>query len=309
MARTRVASVTLGEAAARALTDKVDSDGVLSERARDLTELSPGRWEVALYFDDAPGEEELEALSLVAVSILGEQTPPFVVRELPHIDWIAKSLEGLAPVRAGRFVVHGRHDRDAVRVNETDIEIEAGQAFGTGHHGTTAACLVEIDRVAGMRPIRNALDLGTGSGVLAIAIAKAAKARVAASDIDPLAAKIANENARLNGVGRLVTTIAAAGLTRSAIRARGPFDLIVANILAGPLAALAPSIRRSLAPGGTLILSGLLPEQGRRIVAAYRGQDLRLKRRTVRDSWLTLVFERPFRRGSRPGRKARPLRG
>ena len=166
-------------------------------------------------------------------------------------------------------------------MNETGIEIEAGQAFGTGHHGTTAACLVEIDRVARQRPIRNALDLGTGSGVLAIAIAKAAKARVVASDIDPLAAKIANENARLNGVGRLVTTIAAAGLGRNAIRARGPFDLIVANILAGPLVALAPSIRRSLAPGGTLILSGLLPEQRRRIVAAYRGQGLRLKRQTV----------------------------
>jgi ribosomal protein L11 methyltransferase len=277
--------------------------------AIDVAEISLEQWQVVIYFDSRPSKALLTKLSGVAAGVLGGVVPVLSVTKLPEINWVAKSLEGLAPVHAGRFVVHGRHDRDGVGTSGWTIEIEAGQAFGTGHHGTTAACLVEIDRVARSRPIRNALDLGTGSGVLAIAIAKAAKARVVASDIDPLAAKIANENAKLNGVGGMVMTIAAAGIDRRAICIEAPFDLIVANILAGPLVALAPSIRRSLAPGGTLILSGLLPEQRRRIVAAYRGQGLRLKGLTVRDDWLTLVFERPFRRDSRPGPKARPLRG
>ena len=305
---TLIATVDLNETSARKLRDAFDEDETLSSLAVDLTEQSPGKWRVTVYFSNRIYSPIQSTIENLARSIIGEAgTLDFA--ELPSTDWVAKSLEGLAPVRTGRFVVHGRHDRDAVRQNEFVVEIEAGQAFGTGHHGTTAACLGEIDRVARRRSILNALDLGTGSGVLAIAIAKAAKARVVASDIDPLAATIANENARMNGVGRLVTTISAAGLGRNAIRARGPFDLIVANILAGPLVALAASIRRSLAPGGTLILSGLLPEQRRRIVAAYRGQGLRLKRQTVLDAWLTLVFERPLRRGSRPGRIARPLPG
>jgi ribosomal protein L11 methyltransferase len=149
-----------------------------------------------------------------------------------------------------------------------------------------------IDRVARSRPIRNALDLGTGTGVLAIAIAKAVKAPVLASDIDPVATRIAEENARLNGVAGLVHAVTAPGLTKAIFADAGPFDLIVANILAGPLVALAPTIRRHLAPGGTVILSGLLETQRARIVAAYRAQGLRLVRGYPREGWLTLVFER-----------------
>ena len=183
---------------------------------------------------------------------------------------MAKSLEGLKPVRAGRFLVFGRHDRDRLKPNDLGIEIEAGQAFGTGHHGTTAGCLIAIAQEAKTRPIRNALDVGSGSGVLAIALAKLAKARVLASDIDPVATRVAEENVRLNGVAAHVRCITAAGLNGRAFAERTPADLIVANILAGPLAALAPAIRRAVAPGGTVILSGLLPEQRARIVATYR---------------------------------------
>ena len=212
----------------------------------------------------------------------------------------------MKPIRVGQFLVHGRHDRDRRRANDIAIEIEAGEAFGTGHHGSTAGCLAAIEAIAKARPIRNALDVGTGSGILAIAIARLARAPVLASDIDPVAAGIAAANAKLNGAGRLVATVTAAGLGRRSSGATVPFDLVVANILAGPLVQLAPPIRRHLAPGGTVILSGLLPEQRARAVAAYRGQGLRLVRGLIRDGWLTLVLARkPIRTAGMPGRQAR----
>ncbi|MBZ0228103.1 MAG: 50S ribosomal protein L11 methyltransferase, partial [Bauldia sp.] len=190
-------------------------------------------------------------------------------------------------------------------VNDLAIEIEAGQAFGTGHHGTTAGCLVAIDRLAKSRRIANALDIGTGSGVLAIAIARRAKAPVLASDIDPVAVAVARENVAKNGAAGFVETFTAAGLGDRRFAARAPFDLIVANILAGPLAALAPAIRRKLANGGTVILSGLLPDQKARIVSAYRRQGLRLVGALVLDGWLTLTFVRPAGRAvDRTGHRA-----
>ncbi len=210
------------------------------------------------------------------------------VTELADDDWVRKSLEGLPVVRAGRFRIHGSHDRDRRRASDIAIEIEAGLAFGTGHHGTTAGCLLALERVFRRRHFRNALDLGTGSGVLAIALAKRWRVPVLATDIDPVAARVARDNARLNGVTGLVEIAAAPGFRHPAFAQRQPFDLIVANILAEPLVALAPALVRQLAPGGAVILSGLLPWQGRRIVAAYRNQGLALVRSSIRDTWLTL---------------------
>ena len=215
----------------------------------------------------------------------------FVVARLPDTDWVAKSLEGLAPVRAGRFLVHGRHDRARRRPNDIAIEIEAAEAFGTGHHGTTAGCLLAIDTIARTRPVRNVLDIGTGTGVLAIAVAKRCRAPVLASDIDPIAVRAARANAQANGVGRLVRAIVAAGLSRREFAEAGPFDLILANILAGPLVRMAPSVRRHLASPGSVVLSGLLPEQRARMVSAYRRQGLRLVGDRILDGWLTLVME------------------
>jgi len=146
---------------------------------------------------------------------------------LPDIDWIAKSLEGLKPVRAGRFIVHGSHDRDKVRVNDLAIEIEAGQAFGTGHHGTTAGCLEVIDEVVRSRKVRNALDLGTGSGVLAIAVRKLKHIPVLATDIDPVAVRVARENARSNGLIEGIEFRVAPGFHSTAFGQYGPFDLII----------------------------------------------------------------------------------
>ena len=281
---TAVATVVLPEAPARALAAAIDGDDVLWAHSFDLNEVAPGRWQVVVYFETAPGKDERAALARLAGAA------KFAIAALPKTDWVAKSLAGLAPVRAGPFLVHGGHDRAKVRANDIAIEIEAGMAFGTGHHGTTAGCLIAIDREAKARRIVNALDVGTGSGVLAIALAKRAHARVTASDIDPVAVKVARENVRLNGVARLVRTLVATGLNHAAIEAGAPYDLIVANILAGPLVTLAPAIARHLAPGGTVILSGLLIEQQRRVAAAYRGQRLRFVGAIPLSEWATLVL-------------------
>lgn len=218
---------------------------------------------------------------------------PVEAEALDDIDWVTQSLEGLKPVRAGRFVVHGGHDRDAPRPHEYGLWIEAGQAFGTGHHGTTAGCLAMFDRLAKARRFDNVLDLGTGSGVLAIAAARALPVRVLATDIDPVAVAVARENVRLNHVAARVECLTAPGLSHRRFAERGPFDLIIANILARPLELLARDLASQCARGGMVILSGLLPHQQARIVAAYRQQGLRLVHASRLDGWLTLAMEKP----------------
>lgn len=207
---------------------------------------------------------------------------------LPDIDWIAKSLEGLKPVRAGRFIVHGSHDRDKVRVNDLAIEIEAGQAFGTGHHGTTAGCLEVIGDVVRSRTVRNALDLGTGSGVLAIAVRKLKRVPVLATDIDPIAVAVAEGNARSNGIVEGIEFRVAPGFHSTAFGEYGPFDLIIANILARPLMKMAPQLVAHLAPGGSVILSGILASQRWKVIAAYNGAGLAHVRTIWRNGWVTI---------------------
>jgi len=207
---------------------------------------------------------------------------------LPDIDWIAKSLEGLKPVRAGRFIVHGSHDRDKVRVNDLAIEIEAGQAFGTGHHGTTAGCLEVIGEVVRSRTVRNALDLGTGSGVLAIAVRKLKRVPVLATDIDPIAVAVAEGNARSNGIVEGIEFRVAPGFHSTAFGEYGSFDLIIANILARPLMKMAPQLVAHLAPGGSVILSGILASQRWKVIAAYNGAGLAHVRTIWRNGWVTI---------------------
>jgi ribosomal protein L11 methyltransferase len=211
---------------------------------------------------------------------------------LPDIDWVAKSLEGLQPVRAGRFLVHGSHDRCKRRPGDLAIEIEAGLAFGTGHHGTTAGCLEMIEMVVRRERPRNALDLGTGSAVLAIALAKLAHIPVLATDIDPVATKVAAANARLNEVSRYIETRTAPGFHDPVFAKRAPFDLIVANILARPLMRLAPDMARSVRLGGSLILSGILERQRNAVLSAYVGQSLHHVRTLWRGEWVTLHLKR-----------------
>ncbi|TKT80134.1 50S ribosomal protein L11 methyltransferase [Aquamicrobium sp. LC103] len=245
--------------------------------------------EISLYAEGDPAEIEKRMRAVVEPHGIAVD----IERELlPDIDWVTKSLEGLKPVRAGRFLVHGAHDRDRRRIGDLTIEIEAGLAFGTGHHGTTAGCLETIADVVRRERPRNALDLGTGSAVLAIGLAKLAHVPVLATDIDPVAVKVAAENARLNGVAALVESATAAGFQDPVFRRRGPFDLIVANILARPLMKLAPEMAAHLVPGGSLILSGILERQRNAVIAAYVGQSFRHVRTLHREGWVTLHLKR-----------------
>ncbi|MCY1669213.1 50S ribosomal protein L11 methyltransferase [Rhizobium sp. SL86] len=244
------------------------------------------RWEASVYmlFDE---EDEVRPRFEATIAEAYPDLP--IEREvLPEIDWIAKSLEGLKPVRAGRFLVHGSHDRDKVRMGDLAIEIDAGQAFGTGHHGTTAGCLEMIERVTRAHPPRNALDLGTGSGVLAIAVAKLKKIPVLATDIDPVAVRVAAENAGLNGIVSSLVLETAPGFHSSAFRRHGPFDLIIANILARPLIKMAPQLATHLSPGGDVILSGILAAQRWKVIAAYNGAGLAHVRTIWRNGWVTI---------------------
>lgn len=246
-------------------------------------------FEVSAYVDEAE-DGVAERLAALVPDDLANRS--FAVEPVPDIDWVTKSLEGLKPVRAGRFLVHGSHDRDKRRIGDLAIEIEAGLAFGTGHHGTTAGCLQVLSEVVRREHPRNALDLGTGSAVLAIALAKMAHIPVLATDIDPVATEVAKENAAINGVRAWLTCVTAPGFHHPAFAAAGPFDLIVANILARPLMRLAPQMARHVTPGGSLVLSGILDSQRDAVVAAYAGQRFRHVRTLHREGWVAIHLKR-----------------
>jgi ribosomal protein L11 methyltransferase len=211
--------------------------------------------------------------------------------KLADADWLAMALSGLPPVRAGRFFVFGAHDRGLAPASTVNLRIEAGAAFGTGHHGTTVGCLLAYDRLLKSRRFPKVLDVGCGTGVLAIAAARTGSKTALGTDIDRVSVRIANENATLNKAQ--AQFVHASGLNDARIRARAPYDLVFANILAPPLVALAHDIGGALAPGGIAILSGLLRTQERRVLAAYLSHGFRLVRRLHRDAWATLVLQRP----------------
>ena len=215
------------------------------------------------------------------------------VEPLPDQDWIRLSQEGLPPVRTGRFFVYGAHDAGSVPHGVIPIRIEAGLAFGTGHHETTALCLGVLSDLARERKFRNVLDLGTGTGLLAIGAAKLWKRPVLASDIDPVAVEVARDNAVANDAGPLVRAVVADGLANPLLSRAAPYDLLIANILAGPLTRLAPEIIRVLAPGAMLVLSGLLTNQERLVTSFYR--DLRYLYARRMGPWSALVLEKTSR--------------
>ncbi len=245
-------------------------------------------WEASIYLMI---DEEDEVRPRFDALLADEFPDATIEREIiPDIDWIAKSLEGLKPVRAGRFLVHGSHDRDKVQPHDVAIEIDAGQAFGTGHHGTTAGCLEVIEKVVRARKVRNALDLGTGSGVLAIAVRKLLPVPVLATDIDPIAVRVAKENARRNQIVEGIDFRTAPGFHSTAFREYGPFDLIIANILARPLIKMAPQLATHLAPNGSVVLSGILAEQRWKVIAAYSAHGLSHVKTIWRNGWVTIHF-------------------
>jgi ribosomal protein L11 methyltransferase len=247
-----------------------------------------GRWEVDVHFRTPPNEVDLRASIALAADARVANT--LRIEALAPRDWVRESLIGLRPITAGRFVVHGAHDRNRVPSHCIGIEIEAGTAFGTGHHGTTRGCLLALDAVARHFRPRTILDLGTGSGVLAIAAAKLMRVRVLATDIDRRSVEVARNNARLNGVANFVTAVHAADLRAAEIIKRAPFDLVLSNILLRPLQRLAAPIARQLSPNARVVLSGVLSSQASAAVSAYRSQGLVLERSFRLDGWVTSVM-------------------
>jgi ribosomal protein L11 methyltransferase len=253
-------------------------------------ERSDGRWYITLHFAEAPDQASIR--DLVGIAAGGNVAEDITFDTVEAKDWVKATLEELVPVRAGRFIVHGHHDRSKVPPNKLGIEIEAALAFGTGHHGTTRGCLLLLDSVLKARRPARVLDLGTGTGVLAIAAAKALQVKVLASDIDPLAARVARDNARLNGTGDLVETIRANGFSAAEFARQGPFDLVLANILANPLRQMATPMATHLAPSALVILSGLLPHQAQGVIAAYRARGLVLERHLRIEGWSSVLMRR-----------------
>jgi ribosomal protein L11 methyltransferase len=286
---THRASLAIGdEASARRVVDVLTEALFENEAAVAAFERSDGGWDVTLHFAEAPDQALLRELVTGAA---GDAVANHIVFDtVAAKDWVKASLADLAPVPAGRFVVHGRHDRARAPPNKIGVEIEAALAFGTGHHGTTRGCLLLLDDVLKANNPRRVLDLGAGSGVLAIAAAKALRRRVLASDIDAPSVAIARENAGLNEVGHLVQAIRARGFSAPDFARLGPFDLVMANILANPLRQLAGAMSRHLAPSGLVILSGLLTPQAPGVIAAYRARGLRPLRHLKIEGWSSLLL-------------------
>jgi ribosomal protein L11 methyltransferase len=284
------------EKRARAVADLIVESFEPAEAASTAFETEerwPGggrAWLVEAYFGFAPDEDALRDLVAVAAGPDAAKAVEFGVTE--KRDWVANSLAGLAPVRAGRFLVHGAHDRAALRAGDVGVEIEAGLAFGTGHHGTTRGCLLHFDRVLKRRRPRKVLDVGCGAGVLAIAAAKVLRRKVRLGDIDPVAVEVANQNARLNGVGAHCKAIVSRGVENLQLREGAPYDLVFANILAKPLRLLAPSLAAVTAPDGEAIVSGLLLSDAPGVLAAWRGQGFYLAERIDLEGWASLRLRR-----------------
>ena len=245
-----------------------------------------GLWEVAAYFIETPDAAGLALLEAM-------HGARFVVSEIPETDWVAKVKRDLAPVVAWRFFVHGSHDGDKVPAGAEPLLIEAAMAFGTGHHGTTLGCLQALDHLAdaGFQP-KSVADIGCGTAVLAMGAARLWDVRIIASDIDEVAVDVALANAKANGLEGRIECVEAAGFDHPVLAEAAPYDLIFANILKGPLVALAPEIAANLTQGGYAILSGILNEQAEEVIEVYAQNGTNLGQRQVIGDWSTLLLQK-----------------
>jgi ribosomal protein L11 methyltransferase len=297
-------TASLSRAEAERLSDVLSDLEPSPAAAVAIEEISKTSWRLDAFCLD---EEQANG----AAAIIESESPGAraAVQELEDRDWVAMSLEGLPAVHAGPFIVAGAHELAKMGAGRIPVWIEAGPAFGTGHHGTTKGCLEALARLARARRIGKVLDIGTGSGVLSIAALKAGATSALATDIDGESVRVARENGRNNRMGRNLRFLHAVGANHAAIRAAAPYDLVMANILARPLVGLAPDIALLVRPGGRIILSGLLAHQEPQVKAAYAGRGLRLVERRRINGWSTLVYERPRPPAEPPRRRPpRPTR-
>ena len=282
-------SIVVPGAAAATFSAALEADAMaVSEFEQD----GCGPWIVEAYYGALPDRAALTATISLAAAAAGIAEPPVQCVPLPVRDWLAENRASFVPIRVGRFFVHPSHFDGAPPPGAIRIRVDASSAFGSGEHASTKGCLLALGRVARRgRPI-SVLDLGYGSGILAVAMAKLWRGQGLASDIDPEAARVTRRNARVNGVAGNVRVVCAKGLGHPALRRGAPYDLIVANILARPLIALAAEIAPRLAPRGTVIVSGILAEQAHWVAGAYRRCGLRLLRADDHDGWSTLTLRR-----------------
>ena len=287
---THVLRLITDEPSARAMTELLGEMFDPMETAVAAFEVEEtGAWRLEAYFSEEPDAEMIRDLIR---PVVGAQADEAAFETIDQQDWVRASLEGLKPVRAGRFLVHGSHDRDQVRANDLAIEIEAALAFGTGHHGTTLGCLRALVAELKQRRPARILDVGTGTGILGFAAAKALHTPVVAGDLDPEAVTTARGNARLNGLGPYMRLYTAPGVRHALADRSRRFDVVFANILARPLKRLAPTLSAVVADDGVLILSGLIERDVPGVLSTYRHRGFHLARSGVIEGWATLVLRR-----------------
>jgi ribosomal protein L11 methyltransferase len=285
---TTLAHLSCDEPTARRLADflaeNLDPTGCVCAAFTD----GSGAWRVEINFREPPDRDAVRAL---VATVAGEAKAAALIFEpVAAADWVAASLAGLRPVSAGRFIVHGAHDRARLAPNRIGIEIEAALAFGTGHHGTTRGCLLALDDLAKRQRARNVLDVGTGTAVLAIAAARTLRCPVTAVDIDAQAVAVARSNARANRAAPFISFARANGCGTRFVQQHAPYDLILANILLAPLERMAPALSALASRGGHIVLSGLLAGDANAALSIYRTQRLTLERRIALEGWTTLVL-------------------
>jgi ribosomal protein L11 methyltransferase len=251
-----------------------------------------GDWHLEGFCRVPPDRPAIVAAIEVTAAAQGVAAPVLTIERVPNVDWVAQNLRDFPPIDAGRFFVHGSHWDGRVPMGRIGLLMDAGTAFGSGEHATTKGCLMAIDVLAKRRRAARVLDLGCGSGILGIAMARMWACPVLATDIDPAAVRVAAGNAAANGVAARVRAVVSDGWRHPELARRAPFDVVAANILARPLCRFAPALAAHLAPTGVAVLSGLLEWQERMVMAAHERQGLRLKARRVVDGWATLVIGR-----------------
>jgi ribosomal protein L11 methyltransferase len=256
-------------------------------------EIVPGGdWRLEAYALEPPDPDAVRAALAHAAAAAGRAPPACHIQPLPPVDWLAENRRAFPVQSLGRFFIHGSHHEGRVPAGRIGLLLDAATAFGSGEHATTRGCLAALDRLARRRRIRRTLDLGCGSGFLALAAAKLWRVRVRAADLDPESVRVTRANAARNGVARLVRAARSDGYRGALVRSGRPYDLILSNILAEPLCRMARDLSRHLAPGGVAVLSGLLVAQEPAVIAAHRRHGLALAGRRRRDGWSTLEFRR-----------------